>query len=274
MSKILNQSYTNGTTPEWRTAIVHSDARNIWIRGYDTVTLMRRGNFADVIFLLHCGRLPKRAERELLEMLLIGISDHGAGAPSCAAGRLVASSNRQSIAAAVAAGVLAIGDEHGGAGTPCMEMIARCVERAGRGSIRSAAAAEVAAAKREKRRLPGFGHRVHTEDPRIDFLFDEARRRGIAGKGVRVIRALEAEVHRKIKPLPANIDAALAAILYDMGLPASVARFVFIIGRVAGITAEIAEEIQRERPMRIRLPVVYDGPKPRTVRAASRKARR
>src|SRR5689334_1120708 len=82
-----------------------------------------------VIVRLPRGQLPSKAERMLIEALLIGISDHGAGAPSCATARMVASSNRQSVAAAVAAGILAIGDEHGGAGTPCMENIATCVER-------------------------------------------------------------------------------------------------------------------------------------------------
>ena len=120
----------NGSTFQgWKTAIVTSDPGNIWIRGYDTVSLMRRGSFADVIYLLHRGELPTAAERRLIEALLIGISDHGAGAPSCAVARMVASSNRQSVPAAIAAGVLAIGDEHGGAGSPCMEQIADCVAR-------------------------------------------------------------------------------------------------------------------------------------------------
>jgi citrate synthase len=38
---------------------------------------------------------------------------------------------------------------------------------------------------------------------------------------------------------------------------------MFIIGRVAGITAEVAEEYARERAMRIHIPVEYDGDPPR-----------
>ena len=75
--------------------------------------------------LLHLGRLPTPGERRLLDAILIGVADHGAGAPSCAAARLAASGNRQSLSAAIAAGILTIGDEHGGAGAGCMEMIAR-----------------------------------------------------------------------------------------------------------------------------------------------------
>jgi citrate synthase len=274
MKKTHLNGETNGAMQGWRTSIVTSEPGKIWIRGYDTVSLMQRGSFADVIYLLHRGELPTPAERRLIEALLIGISDHGAGAPSCAVARMVASSNRQSVAAAVAAGVLAIGDEHGGAGTPCMEQIADCLERVRDDGVtlQQAAAAVVEKAILEKRRLAGFGHRVHhTKDPRIDFLFGLARKARVAGDGIKAVRALEGEIARRIKPLPANIDAALAAILHDLGFPPSAARFIFIIGRVAGITAEVAEEYLRERPMRVRIPVAYDGVAPR--KAAVKPAR-
>ena len=56
-----------------------------------------------------------------------------------------------------------------------------------------------------------------------------------------------------------NIDGALAAILHDMGFPPPAGRFLFIVGRVAGLTAEVAEEYAREKPMRIKFTVEYDG---------------
>jgi citrate synthase len=37
---------------------------------------------------------------------------------------------------------------------------------------------------------------------------------------------------------------------------------MFIIGRVAGLSAQLVEEYTRERPMRVRVPVAYDGPPP------------
>ena len=77
---------------------------------------MTGATFTDTVFLLHRGRLPNPPERALLDAILTGVADHGSGAPSCAAARLAASGNRQSLSAAVAAGILAIGDEHGGAG--------------------------------------------------------------------------------------------------------------------------------------------------------------
>src|SRR5947199_363733 len=78
--------------------------------------------------------VPSAGERRLLDAILVGGADHGAGAPSCAAARLAASGNRASLSAAVAAGILAIGDEHGGAGSSCMELIRRGLDRARAGT--------------------------------------------------------------------------------------------------------------------------------------------
>jgi citrate synthase len=250
----------------WRTAIATSDATSLWVRGYDITALMKL-SFADTIFLLHQGRLPNESERRLLDAILIGVADHGSGAPSCATARLVASGNRQSLSAAVAAGILAIGDEHGGAGSACMELIEEGVGRSGRVSItlEEAARQVTAEAKAQKRRLPGFGHRVHTLDPRTGVLFGMARETGVAGKGIEFVTALERALCEQIRPLPINIDGALAAVLFDMGFPAPFGKLVFIIGRVAGLTAEVAEEYAREKAMRIRIPVTYDGPPPREI---------
>lgn len=252
----------------WRTAIVQADASSIRLLGYDVVELSRRASFTDVIFLLHRGRLPNEGERRLLDAILIGGADHGAGSPSCAAARLAASGNRQSMSAALAAGLLTIGQEHGGAGTQCMEMIAAGLESARRESISlSEAAKRTAAGAREAHaRLPGFGHRVHrTVDPRVVPLFTMARTHGVGGDGVAYMEALGLAVNEIIKPLPINIDGALAAVLHDMGFAPAAGMLIFLISRTAGITAEIAEEYEREKPMRITFDVRYDGPPARRI---------
>ena len=194
----------------WRTAIVDAGPDHIRVRGHDVLDLMRGATFTDLIFLLHHQRVPTAAERRLIDAILVGSADHGAGAPSCAAARLVV-------------------DE----------------------------------ARAAKTRLPGFGHRVHaTIDPRVDVLFGLAEESGLAGDGVRVVRALERAIAERIKPLPINIDGALAAILVDLGFPPLMGMLLFVIARVAGISAEVLEEHLREKPMRIRIPVEYDGVPP------------
>ncbi len=251
----------------WRTALVDSRDGHIRIRGYDVPSLMTGKTFTDTIYLLHRGRLPNPHERALLDAILVGVADHGSGAPSCAAARLAASGNRASLSAAVAAGILAVGDDHGGAGSGCMELIAGGITRARAEQVDLAEAARrtVTELRAQGKRLPGLGHRIHTTDPRTKILFDLARAGGIAGEGIAFIEALEAAVAQQVKPLPINIDGALAAVLHDMGFTPPFGRLVFIIGRVAGLTAEVAEELSREKPMRIRIPVEYDGEPPRAL---------
>ena len=54
-------------------------------------------------------------------------------------------------------------------------------------------------------------------------LFDLAAREGrLAGEGITFARALEQAISTQIKPIPLNIDGALAAILVDMGFPSAV----------------------------------------------------
>src|SRR3954463_1142774 len=248
-----------------KTAIVDAGPTHLRVRGHDVLDLMRQATFTDLIYLLHHDRLPSPAERRLIDAILIGVADHGPGAPAGAAARLAASGNRQSLSAAIAAGVLTIGDEHGGAGSGCMELIASGLERAkrdGRG-FETVATDLVQEARASSTRLPGFGHRVHaTIDPRVQVLFTLAADSGLAGDGIRFARALEAAIRAHLKPIPLNIDGALAAILIDLGLPSMVGKLLFIVGRVAGISAEVLEEYTREKPMRIRFDVEYDGVPP------------
>jgi citrate synthase len=248
----------------WRSAITHADGNRVIVRGHDLVSLMQHGTYADVVALLIGGRKPDEGERRLIDAMLIAIADHGAGAPSAATARMAATGNRQAPEAAVAAGILAIGDAHAGAGMACMTIIAEAVDRAQRESRPLSEIALLTAqhARSEGRRLPGFGHRMYAEDPRTVALFAMAEQLEKAGPGVAFMRALETAIATTIKPLPINVDGAMAAVLHDLGYPAAAAKLLFIVGRTAGLAAHVIEEYTRERPMRVRIPVLYDGPAP------------
>jgi citrate synthase len=167
----------------------------------------------------------------------------------------------------VAAGLLAVGDEHGGAGSVCMEMIAAGLARArAEGLSREEVASRVVAEMRTAgRRVPGLGHRTHTVDPRSIALFDLARQRTVAGAGVAFLEAVAAALRAQGNALPINVDGALAAVLHDLGFPPPFGKLVFFVGRMAGLTAEVAEEYLREKPMRVHIPVTYDGPPARDL---------
>jgi citrate synthase len=246
----------------WRSAITNADGERIIVRGHDLVSLMEHGTYADVVGLLLGGHKPDEGERRLIDAILIAVSDHGAGSPSAATARMAATGNRQAPEAAVAAGILAIGDAHAGAGMACMRIIAGALERATRESRSLADVAQATAidAHVAGQRLPGMGHRMYREDPRTTVLFAIAEQYGKAGHGVAFMRALESAVAEAIKPLPINVDGAIAAVLHDLGYAAEAAKLIFIVGRTAGLAAHVMEEYARERPMRVRIPVVYDGP--------------
>ena len=261
----MSSSTTQSPWSPWKTSISDSDDTTIRYRGRDVSRLMTDASFSEAVFLLHRGRLPTDGERRLIDAILIAVADHGPGSPSAAAARVVATGNRLAPEAAIAAGILAIGDKHAGAGLACMELIQEGLRLKSAESLtlKEAAARVVSAVKARGERLPGLGHRTHSIDPRTQVLFDLAQEYGLAGDGIAFMREVEQAAGAQIKPLPLNIDGALAAVLHDLGFPPMFGKFVFIIGRVAGLTAQVFEEYTREKPMRIRIPVEYDGEPPR-----------
>ena len=110
--------------------------------------------------------------------------------------------------------------------------------------------------------MPGFGHRIHTKDPRTKKLFELADEAGVAGEHVSAARAMEREFAATGKPLPINVDGAIGAVLADLGLDRRVFNGIFMIARTPGLVAHVVEEQSREKPMRRIDPVnhAYDGP--------------
>jgi citrate synthase len=251
----------------WTTAITQVQPNEIRLRGYRIDELMGRISLSQVIFLALTGELPTPEVGALLDAIFVSSIDHGATPPSTLAARTVASTGAP-LNAALAAGLLSINQHHGGAIEDSMRMIQRALASKSEGqTYEEAAAALVASYKSEKKRLPGFGHRVHTADPRTRRLLELAETNHIADQGVAMLRALEAELAKGGKPLPANVDGAIAALLVDLRLPPELANAFFMIARLPGLVAQVSEEKTRQRPMRPIHPNdhEYDGVPPREV---------
>ena len=101
-------------------------------------------------------------------------------------------------------------------------------------------------------------------DRRSDALFEMARAEGVAADGIAFMEALASETAARIKPMALNIDGSLAAVLHDLGFPPAFGRFLFIIGRVAGLTAEVAEESRGRSRCGSSSTSSTDGPPPRS----------
>ena len=253
----------------WKTGITKIEPNRIALRGYPIDRLMGSVTFSQAIYLALQGEMPDVNIGRMIDAILVASIDHGATPPSVLTARTVASTGAP-LASAVAAGVLAISRLHGGAIEEGMEQMLAVARRADaeKTSDETASLILVAEAKQKKKRLSGYGHRIHTDDPRSSRLLGMARELGLAGRHVRIAQALEdALAGSSGKRLPLNVDGAIAAVLCDLGFEPSIANAFFIISRVTGMVAHIEEERRRERPMRAIHPTdhEYDGPPPRDL---------
>lgn len=252
----------------WTTGITRIDPNRVSVRGYDIAELMGRVTFGEAVFLILRGERPDAATARLMDAILVSSIDHGATPPSALAARTVASTG-SSLGGAVAAGILAINRFHGGAIEDCAEQLGHIVRRIEEDGdeLDVVAAAVVDEMKASGQRMSGFGHRVHTADPRTARLFELAEAAGAVGPHVEAAQAVERVFASAGKNLPINVDGAIAAILADLGFAAATMNGLFMIARVPGLVAHAVEEQTRQRPMRRIDPVnhTYDGPAPRSL---------
>jgi succinyl-CoA synthetase alpha subunit len=224
--------------------------------------------FAHAVFRAVAGPGPLDEKKaRLLEAVIVACIDHGVTAPSAQA-TLIASSVRASYETAVAQGVGAITDVHGGAGERAAVFFLQCAGLASSEglSLGDAARAVVRRYVQEGRRIEGMGHRLHTRDPRRDVLWALAEQSGLAGPCVAVSRIAE-DVLREVRgiALPVNVDGVIGAVIADMGLDPKLAKALFIFGRIMGLSAHYFEEVATQPPMRpiIFGEAVYRGPQDR-----------
>src|SRR5438045_6851271 len=164
---------------------------------------------------------------------------------------------------------MSVNRHHGGAIEDCAQQLKKITDRAtGEGiSIDEAATRTLAMMRDAGERMPGFGHRYHTKDPRTARLFELAREAGVDGSHMQAARAVEKSFADAKKNLPINVDGAIGAILADLGMNPAVFNRIFMIARTPGLVAHVLEEQTREKPMRRIDPVNhgYDGPAPRNI---------
>src|SRR5438552_3035864 len=252
----------------WNTAITRVEPNKVAVRGYDIAELMERVSFGAAVYLILTGELPSPAVARLMDAILVSSIDHGATPPSALAARSVASTGA-TLSAAVAAGIMSINRHHGGAIEDCARQLKAIADRATRESIsiEEAATRTLAHMRETGERMSGFGHRVHTKDPRTARLFELAREAGIDGAHMKAARAVEKSFAEAKNALPINVDGAIGAILADLGMNPAAFNGIFMIARTPGLIAHVIEEQTREKPMRRIDPVNhgYDGPAARTI---------
>ncbi len=204
------------------------------------------------------GRRPTPVDERIMDVALILHADHGMNASTFAS--MVVASTLSDIYFAVGSGVAALnGPLHGGAN----EQVLNTLNEIG---SPDAVKAWYAAARAEKRKIMGFGHRVYKAyDPRARVLGPLAEHLGAdhpqAGPLLDTARALEREVVEtlgKEKGIFPNVDFYSGIVYSCLGVPPEMFTPIFAVARVAGWTARIVEYLENNRIFRPR--AVYTGP--------------
>jgi citrate synthase len=253
--RLIDRRTQARSAPErWQSSLTEIEPNKILIRGYPLDEMMGRLGFAEAVYLLLMGELPTPAIGRMLNAVLVSSIDHGVTPPSTLAARNVATSGAP-LKDCVAAGILAFGPHHGGDIESCMRFLdGGLTHMRGGKTVQQAAEAIVSECVKVEEVPPGFGHRFHTRDPRAARLFQMALELEVEGEHVRLIRvterALETYTAHFGRPLPVNVDGAIAAICADLGFAYELGNAIFLISRLPGLIAHAHEERARQSPMR------------------------
>lgn len=267
-----DRSPSRAREPRWSTSLTKVAPNAILVRGYNVDELMGRLSFADAVYLLLMGEVPTPTIGRMLNAILVSVIDHGVTPPSTLAARNVAATGAP-LKDSVAAGLLAFGPHHGGDIETCMRFLDQGLSlmRSGYTLEESAEQLVVECLVHGTTPPPGFGHRLHTQDPRAPRLFQLCMELELEGEHVRMLRAIEralaARQDQYGRLLPANVDGAIAAISADLGFSYELGNAIFLISRLPGLIAHAHEERSRHEPMRQIDPKdhVYDGSSPRRL---------
>ncbi|HEY4493692.1 MAG TPA: citrate/2-methylcitrate synthase [Candidatus Paceibacterota bacterium] len=215
---------------KFKTKIEKQDAGNIG-----------KASFSDEVFSMLSGRAPDQNDSELFNAILVAAMDNGIEAPSAFVPRIVASTGNP-MNTSLAAGVLAIGDYHGGAVETCAKYLASAGD----------AKLFVSEVLARGERIPGYGHKVYKDvDPRTAAIYSVAERVGRAGKFMKMAREIEHELEvQSGKKLPLNIDGAMAAVICELNLDPRYGKAIFILSRLPNMARHVVEELVLDKPYR------------------------
>ncbi|MEA4956125.1 hypothetical protein SDC9_03506 [bioreactor metagenome] len=243
--KLLKSSENNHRI---RTSITKIQQNKIITRGYSQEDLINNISFSEMVYLLLKGEIPSHKESKMLNHILISFCDHGVTPPSTQSSRLIASSGSP-LNVSLAGGLLSFGKNHAGAIEDSMDLFQKLIELNPNETSENIAKNLLDTYKIKNKKIPGFGHRYHSKDPRGAKLMSLAKDENFMGPHTKLALAIE-ELLFKEKKICINVDGANAALLSDMGFSSADGFGVFMIGRIPGIIAHVKEETNDEEEFR------------------------
>ena len=215
--------------------------------------LGKEAGHADNYLYMVSGSRPSETMVQAFDTALVLYAEHETNASTFACRVVVGTLS--DYYSAVVAGIGAIkGPLHGGAIDDAMKLLIEI------GSPQ-AAAQYVDRALAQRRKLPGFGHRVYRAgDPRAAELKAMARAmaRGLKDSTWFDIATATEERMAQTKGIIPNVDYYAAPVLYQLGFPLRLMTNVVASSRIAGWSAHIAEQYSRNRLIRPRALYVGD----------------
>jgi citrate synthase len=204
------------------------------------------------------GTKPSADAAKLMDIDFVLHAEHGSNASSFTARVVVGT--QANLHAAVTAAIAALsGPAHGGAAEDVMRM-AREIGEASR------AEAYVAAKRKAKEAVTGFGHRVYrAEDPRARHMRAGVERLSREMGQPQWYEILQAVV-KAMAPyarhgVNVNVDFYSGVIYFLHGIAQDLFVPIFAVGRVPGWTVQCLEQLANN--ILIRPLTLYDGPAPR-----------
>lgn len=240
------EHYKNGGA-WWETEISDIKKNSIILRGKRIEDLIGNVSYSQMLFFLLVGKELTDQQAKLFESVLVAGADHGPRAPSIAAARMAATCG-VSFNSAVATGINMLGDIHGGAVEGAMELL--YMTHSELASNKDAVSDNLQRFLAEGKKLPGFGHQLHDQDPRVDRLYDLSQRvidsGEITGEYLAILENYRQTMSAvKNRAFTINVDGISAAIQCELGIPAEAAKGIFSLSRGMGIVAHAYEELMQ-----------------------------
>jgi len=223
-------------------------------KGKNVVEPDRSLSHAANFLLLLNGTKPSQTAERALDIALILHADHELNASTFAARVTAATLSDMHSAVTSAIGTLK-GPLHGGANEAVFHIL-QAIDKAGVDPVDY-----VKGMLAEKRKVPGFGHRVyHTEDPRATHLrkmSSDLGKSNSQSKWFDMSRKIE-EFVKSDKKLNANVDFYSASTYHTLGIDVDLFTPVFAVSRISGWAAHVIEQLDDNRLIRPRAD--YIGP--------------
>jgi citrate synthase len=204
--------------------------------------------------LMLTGERPSKTAERALDIALILHADHELNASTFAARVTAATLSDMHSSITSAIGALK-GPLHGGANEAVFRILEQ-VDSSGADPVEY-----VQGMLAQKKKIPGFGHRVyHTEDPRATHLRQMSRDLGNSSgqpKWFDISQKIEQFV-KSDKKLNANVDFYSASTYHTLGIDVDLFTPVFAVSRISGWTAHVIEQLDDNRLIRPRAD--YVGP--------------